>query len=330
MNFYATNRSLDDINHYYISLDHNYYRVRFLVKTINYVRYNVPTTYDKNEWYPYLKWVGNEIRKLGYSRLKNNTTRLLRQYLIIISEMKHGITLLKKHSKILDNIYYCNIASISKCFKNTKFNNFKYIFTNKVIDYKELPLLAICNNDDRVFRYVIDDPKFNESYLTKDFFCELFRKEPKYILKRLKYISSKINFDKSLVMKNLFTNNINLFKSVCKYYYDESFKFTYSFFSYNLGLGTILNNNNEHIDDNVQIIRNILLTDGEKQIFDIYMESKRPYININVLEQEGICEKGKEICFTEWFYSFVTPPLLYFNNNINESDMNILNHLYYI
>lgn len=236
-----------------------------------------PYSYKLSYYEPVIKFITNIIIKYHTSKkvidLSYNDFEILK----LISTSSHGIT----HLKNIRNIIICeNIISPNNIFIITRYVaakglfpaylfwiNFIKPYTLSYSDYSLVLEDSIKNSDDRIFKFLlknapIDSPsKFykNKDNIEQVLISVLCSSLPKkFLLRRIKLLSEKINLKNLYTQMIKHTNDISILNTLSKYYYDEVLNF------HNLDFIIYYKVNSEY---ELNIYYNILKTDTEKIIF---------------------------------------------------------------
>jgi len=287
--FFRITRTFEEINNEFNKCE---IKNNFIVQLLEYIKYNISHNYNCDEYYPYLKLCDKYIIKNEDFILNYSTYYYL--FLQLLVRVKVGNKILKKHIKYINEI--TPFIQICKLFNYTKYTNFLIIFNilNDDIQkqyFKEIIEYAFCNYDDRIFKFIINHPNFNENILINSNWCSsIFTRPTKYILKRLKYISTKIDITKytNILFENLY--NKQLIKPFFKYYYHKS---DYIFNYKNLEDLIFFDSDDSQVDINeyINFIINELKTDNECKLFYWCIFNKYSINDFNNLDYNIIDNK---------------------------------------
>jgi len=223
--------------------------------------------------------IDNFLKKsdeLYEKNLYNNVLNLLLSKLTILNK---GQYLLEKLNNIilsineLDYQKYISTATIDGTFITFKFwtskKNYKD-FDNKIIC--DLLINSIANSDDRIYKYMLEDIyKTNKIFLQKNDIIKGMlaslansRVPIKYILKRIKLLSTKVNLNKYFIFMTQTFKDIKIILELHKYYYVKPHTFSSLFSIYNIFFYFIFSNYSK-------ILVSLLKSDEEKMMLNIIM-----------------------------------------------------------
>jgi hypothetical protein len=173
---------------------------------------------------------------------------------------------------------------IKELYKNMNTSNTEK--TIEHLDQKSIQLIltnSIMNSDDRIYKYLLDIISTNTQYLQNNTFINNLLYSlayssipPKYILKRIKLLSTKIILYPYFIYMVQVFNNIKIIYELHKYYYivPHTFKSLQS-------LNKIILDNYENVDINK--ILSIFKTNEEKILFNIIIILTNSY-NIQIYD----------------------------------------------
>lgn len=164
---------------------------------------------------------------------------IVRLFLFIICRYKYGYTILNKLINKYKTIEsFINSKHIINLLCNSLFHNFKVIFDNfeyfkelNKNNINELIRIAMRNNDDRVFKFIINtynknifNKKYDKIIIYSNIFLNLNIHPDKYILRRLKYIEKYLDKNDNTLISTMIntTQSEHLIKTYFKYYYTEN------------------------------------------------------------------------------------------------------------
>ena len=241
------------------------------------------------------KFLKNDI--IYDKSLYNNVLNLMLSKLTMLNKGQY--LLLKLNNVILNNIdnldflKYIVIASQDGTFITFKFWTDKKVF--KELDDKVMSNLlinSIANSDDRIYKYLLEDITkndklfFQKNNIIKEMIASLgkSRVPAKYILKRIKLLSMKINLNKYFIFMTQMFKNSKIIMELHKYYYVIPHTFQSLIQIYNI---FFYNNYMEY----EQILLNLLKSEQEKIMLNIIMVIQTNDFIVNYKFDKSLFEK---------------------------------------
>lgn len=215
----------------------------------------------------------------------------------VISSVINSQIYLKKIKKIIEINKYYNINLLIHVVKKSTMLVFLFwwdsFFKNIILSVEHYILLlsnSIINPDDRIYQYILDQNNVNflEKIYTSENVCSIINTlflshiPKKFILKRLKLLSSKTDLSKILNNIIKYTYDIRIHKKLLTYYYNCELTF-------DILMHIVTESKTENKFDFCSAIEiyKILKTENEKNIFALlcnlnsYYHEKIIIVNIN-------------------------------------------------